>query len=173
MERQMKRRTAAIAALLLPLVVPGYATSPVPPEPPSLMQLVLNARMVIVGTPVKFYFKGQLIEIPEEYERIFEEPGKGRSLYAIIRVDRVLKNETDQTLSKTLRVSAPILSKEYVALSDKERKRQKIFLLNGNYTDHTAEGTFSTYTPAFGNPLDMDALNEVRRAIAYQMGKTN
>ena len=146
----------------------GHSTSPPPPPPPTLEDHVRNADAIVLGEVVSFYFKGISNDIPAEYERIFDKPGRSRNLYVVIRNRETLLNELPTGIPASIRIAAAFPSNDYESFRD----QRLIFFLRRPYWDPSKDGDFQAF-PLATKPVELQELNKVRKLIAATQRKTN
>ena len=152
---------AAIFAGLAALSSWGNALSPPPPAPPTLEDHVRNADVIAVGEVVGFFFKGISNEVPDEYEQVFDAPGRSRNLYAIVRTTKTLQNDLKIEIPASMRIAAAFPVSDY----ESYRGRQLIFFLRKPYQSPSKSGTFQAF-PLAAKPMDPQKLKEIQKLIS-------
>jgi hypothetical protein len=142
------------------LVTSGaVATSPPPPPPPSIDELTARATHIFLGVAEDTVFRGvEPVRVPDEYGKEFHEPGYGRQLEYVVRVEQML-HPAGEAPSERIRVTPSwaldghlLLGKQMVYLTQRFEERRNGRALKGYF--------------AFVRPMPPEQLPRVKKAIA-------
>jgi len=137
----------------------GHALSPPAPPPPTLDELIRDAKIIVTGVPTGFHFQGALVN--DEFQKIFDTSGPGRALYATVRLLRTLKNDLNEPLGREIQVAG---------IPEQHRARtagQSIFLIRRVYGDRSERGIVVTFNLSTA-PIPIDKFTDVENILVGQ-----